>query len=293
MQQIIQIDPGAGPCFGVQRAIQLADNLLKEQDILICLGDLIHNNEELNRLEKKGLRIVTHCQLVEQKGKKLLLRAHGEPPSTYRIAEKYDVELIDATCPIVKQLQNQIEKFSEQMEEQNGQVVLFGDPNHAEVTALRGYCKGELQVVASIEDIENLVPNKPTVFFSQTTKYKSDYHKIIEAFRYKQYLENIFDVPLQVFDSVCKFVAERDIQLIDFLKDKDILIFVSGKNSSNGKYLFGVGQQLVTSSYFISNPDEIQKNWLNQGQKIGISGATSTPYWQLENTFNRIKELCL
>jgi len=291
MEQIIQIDPGAGPCFGVQRAINLAEKLLEKYGNLRCLDDLIHNYEELKRLENRGLRIVTHCQLVEQKGKKLLLRAHGEPPSTYRIAKKYGVELIDATCPIVKKLQNMVKVHSEQMADQNGQVIVFGDPNHAEINALRGYCKCEFHVVSSLEEVENLTINKPTVFFSQTTKYQSDYHRVIEAFKYRQYMENLFEVSLTFFDSQCEHISRRDLELTDFIKDKDLLIFVGGKNSSNAKYLFNVGKQKVESAYFISNPDELKVKWFKKGLKIGISGATSTPIWLLEETRKRVEEL--
>ncbi len=291
MSENIQIDPGAGPCFGVQRAIKLAEDLLSEQDTLMCLGDLIHNNEELNRLEDKGLRIVTHCQLVEQKGKKLLIRAHGEPPSTFRIAEKYDVDLIDASCPIVKQLQIQLEEASVQMVKQKGQIILFGDENHAEVLGLKGYCRSEFYVVSNLNDIEELNIAKPSIFFSQTTKYQSDYHKIVDAFKQKQKAQNRKGYYLKVIDSVCKYVAKRDLQLFDFLRDKDVLVFVSDRKSSNGKYLFSVGKAMVKKAYFISNPEEIQKPWFKSGQKIGISGATSTPLWLLEDTLKKISEL--
>ena len=291
MDNEISIDPGAGPCFGVQRAIQMAETLLEEHKKITCLGDLIHNNEELKRLEEKGLRTVSHCQLVEQSGKKLLIRAHGESPSTYRIAAKYEVELIDATCPIVKKLQNQVAEACAQMAEVNGQVILFGDANHAEVIALKGYCKGELHVVNNTDDLQKVNPAKATKFFSQTTKYQSDYRKIVEAFKQKKEIEKATRYPLEVIESVCKYVAKRDIQLIDFLRDKDVMVFVSGRKSSNGKYLFNVGREQVTDAYFISNPNEPQKTWFKPGQKIGISGATSTPFWLLEETQIRLEEI--
>lgn len=291
MKKRIEIDPGAGPCFGVQRAIQMADELLNEQDTLACLGDLIHNDEEINRLINRGLKIVSHCQLVEQSGRKMLIRAHGEPPSTFRIASNFDVEIMDATCPIVKKLQNTMRNSCLKMKEQNGQVILFGDIYHAEVIGLKGHCSGEFHIVRSPADLELLCTKKPTVILSQTTKYQSDYYKVIAAFKKKREKEKATDFSLEIVDSFCKQVAQRDIQLIDFLRDKDMLVFVSGKKSSNGNYLFHVGKKHVKSARFISSPDELDKKWFKQSQSIGISGATSTPLWLLEKTQKKLEEL--
>ena len=291
MKQIIQIDSGAGPCFGVQRAIQMAEDLLEEQNDLACLGDLIHNDEEIRRLEDKGLRIVSHCKIVEQSKKKMLVRAHGEPPSTFRIADTYDVSVVDATCPIVKQLQKRVAEACQRMHSQKGQVILFGDMNHPEMIALKGYCKGEFHIVRDVLDLEKIDLEKPTVFFSQTTKYQSDYHQVIEAFKRKRKKEKSLKYPLEVVDTVCKYVAKRDLQLIDFLKDKDVLIFVSGRKSSNGKFLYNVGKKQVKKAYFISNPEELQEAWFKSAGCIAISGATSTPLWLLNKTYARIEEL--
>lgn len=290
MKQNIEIDPGAGPCFGVQRAIELAENLLKEQDDLACLGDLIHNDEEIRRLEREGLRIVSHCQIVEQSKKNMLVRAHGEPPSTFRIAKTYEVKVIDATCPIVRRLQNLVAEACARMRAQNGQVILFGDINHAEMIALKGHCKGEFHIVRCVMDLDKINSAKPSAFFSQTTKYQSDYQKVVEAFKLKREKEGSLEYPLEVVESVCKYVAKRDHQLIDFLQDKDILIFVSGRKSSNGKFLFKVGEKAVKKAYFISSPEELQEAWFKPEQKIGISGATSTPGWLLNKTYARILE---
>jgi len=293
MKTNIEIDKGAGPCFGVQRAIGMAEGLLKEREELACLGDLIHNDEEIERLKKSGLHIISHCQLAEQSKKELLLRAHGEPPSTFRIAANFEIDLVDATCPIVKQLQKQMNEASKKMEEQNGQLILFGDLYHAEVMALKGYCRGDLHCVSKVEDLASLNSKKPTMFFSQTTKYQSDYHEIINAFRKKRVKEHASDFSLEVIDSACKQVAKRDLQLVDFLKDKEVLIFVSSRKSSNGNYLFNVGKKKVKAAYFISNPSELQKSWFKFYRKIGISGATSTPLWLLEETNLRLKEMLM
>ncbi|MDA3907092.1 MAG: 4-hydroxy-3-methylbut-2-enyl diphosphate reductase [Bacteroidales bacterium] len=291
MKANIYIDSGAGPCFGVQRAIQMAEELLEENKELACLGDLIHNDEEIKRLEKKGLQIVSHCQIVEQSGKNMLFRTHGETPSTYRIAENYNVEIVDATCPIVKELQNQVIKLSKKIAEQNGQLILFGDIYHAEIIALKGYCNSEFHIVRNVGDINKLNTRKPTVILSQTTKYQAEYKKIVKAFEHKRKTEKATKYSLEVVESICKYVAKRDMQLIDFLGDKDILVFVSGRKSSNGKYLFKVGKKKVKRAYFISNPDELQKKWFQKNRRIGISGATSTPIWLLNETQLRVEEL--
>lgn len=291
MEVEIQLDPGAGPCFGVQRAIQMTEEVLNEQDQLACLGDLVHNDEEIRRLESKGLKIISHCQLVEQSGKKLLLRTHGEPPSTFRIASRYGIELIDATCPIVRHLQKEVAKACDMMAKQKGQVVLFGNLNHAEIDALKGYCHGEYYVVSTVYDVENLDVNKNTILFSQTTKYQSEYSKIVHAFEKKRKREKAGDYTFEVMETTCKFASERDAQLVYFLRDIDVFIFVSGSKSVNGRYLFELGKQQVRKAFIISHPDELQLSWFKPGQKIGISGATSTPLWLLEETYNLLEAM--
>lgn len=291
MKTPIQIDPGAGPCFGVQRAIDMAEDLLNGQDQLACLGDLIHNDEEIRRLEGKGLQLVSHCQLVEQSGKKMLIRAHGEPPSTFRIAARYEVDLIDATCPIVKRLQKKVEKACIQMLKQKGQVLVFGDLHHAEMHALKGYAKGEFHIVQNESDLKSLDSKKNTILFSQTTKYQSDYKKLVLAFEKKRKKEKAQEFSFAFVESTCKHVAKRDAQMIDFLRKKDVLVFVSGKKSSNGKHLFQVGRKKLRKSHFISSPNEIKSNWFKPGQSIGISSATSTPRWLLEDTYAHLQAL--
>lgn len=291
MKTNITIDPGAGPCFGVQRAIQMAEDLLDKQEELRCLGDLIHNNEEIKRLEDKGLRTISHCQLVEQSGKKILIRAHGEPPSTFRIANNYDLEIIDATCPIVKKLQEQLVVSDQEMIKQKGQIILFGDIYHPEVIALKAYTKGEFHIVRNVADLEKLSSKKPTVIFSQTTKLQVDYANIVNAFHRKRKAEKTEDFPLEIAAGFCKQVAKRDEQLLNFLTDKDMLIFVSGRKSSNGNYLFKSAKKSVKSAHFISNPTELETKWFKRRKNIGISGAASTPFWLLENVRSRIEEI--
>jgi 4-hydroxy-3-methylbut-2-enyl diphosphate reductase len=291
MKQTIHIDTGAGPCFGVQRAIQMAEDQLLVHDDLACLGDLIHNDDEIRRLESEGMRIISHCQIVEQSGKNILIRAHGEPPSTFRIADTYDVEVIDATCPIVLELQKMVARTSEKMLRQKGQVLLFGDIYHAEIFGLRGHCKSEFHIVRDVDDIALINTAKPTAFFSQTTKYQSDYHQVVEAFTRKKAEEKSEAYPLEVVESVCQYVVKRDLQLIDFLEDKDLLVFVSGQKSSNGNHLFTVGKKHVKHAYFISNINELEEKWFKRGKRIGISGAISTPLWQLNKVRSLIEEI--
>lgn len=291
MKTKIQIDPSAGPCFGVQKAISMAEAILQKQNDLACLGDLIHNDEEIKRLKKMGLRIVSHGQIVEQSGKQMLLRAHGEAPSTFRIAQTYGVEVFDATCPIVRKLQKLVAEACKRMADQQGQVILFGDINHPETIALKSYCQGEFYIVRAVSDLEKIDLNKPSVFFSQTTKYQSDYKKITEVFRQKQDQKKALKNSFEVVDNVCQHVAKRDHQLIEFLKDKDLLVFVSGRKSSNGKFLFDIGQKEVKKAFFISKPEELEKAWFKSAKQIAISGATSTPIWLLEKTYARIEEL--
>ena len=287
----IIIDPGAGPCFGVSRAIQLAENILNEESELACLGDLIHNKTEIDRLIQKGLKSIGHCQIVEQSKKKLLFRAHGEPTSTYRIAETFEVTIVDATCPIVKQLQEIVAQECAKMKKVNGQLVLFGDINHAEVIGLKARCDGKIGIVRNPKDLETIQTAKPTVFISQTTKFQSDYNKLITAFKQKRKTDQTEHYPFKAVNSVCKQVAKRDKQLKIFLKDLDLLLFVSDPKSSNGNELFKIAKRKLPNSFFISSPDEMEKIWFKQGQKVGISGATSTPIWLLEEAANRLKEM--
>lgn len=291
MKPKIDIDPGAGFCSGVQRAINMAEAQLNRHGTLICLGDIIHNNEVIYRLKSKGLQIVSHCQIAEQSGKTMILRSHGEPPSTYRIADNYGVEIIDATCPIVSLLQRKISEASMLMEKVDGQVILYGDMNHAEVIGLKGYAKGVFIIVRDKKDLEKINTSKPTVFFSQTTKYESDYKAIVKAFKKKREADKSVSSSLQVVDSLCKCIAKRNVQLKMFLKDKDILIFVSGQKSSNGKYLFNIGKKQLKRSYSIEKLEDIQQIWFKNAKRIAISGATSTPTWLLEKTQQYIIEM--
>lgn len=289
----IIIDTGAGSCSGVSRAIQFAEDILDKEKELTCLGDLIHNEAEIVRLKDKGLNSIGHCQIVEQSEKKLLFCAHGEPPSTYRIANAFEVKIIDATCPIVKRLQKRVAKESARMQKVNGQLLLYGDLNHAEMIGLKAYSNYKTYILRDPADLETINTAKPTVFISQTTKFQSDYSQLIAAFKKKRKADQTEQFPLKIVNSVCKQMAKRDIQLKLFLKNIDLLLFVSDPKSSNGNGLFKIAKSKLPNSFFITSPTDLKKIWFKSGQKVGISGAATTPIWLLQETAIHLKKMLL
>lgn len=285
----ITIDPSSGFCFGVKNAIELAENQLKIDNSLNCLGEIVHNPEEINRLKKEGLNNINHKDLKRIKNAKIFLRAHGEPPSTYELAKQNQLEIIDATCPIVLKLQKKVKKASEEMNELDGQVVLFGSKNHPEMFGLLGQTNNSAIVIEKENDLEQINYKKPIRLFSQTTKSTEEYQRIIE--KIKNTLESK-NRPLGIFNftkSVCGQVANRAPDLKKFCEPKDIIIFVSGKNSSNGKYLFSVCQSVNSKCYLITSEKEINPLWFKNQRTVGISGATSTPMWLLEKVAKQIE----
>ncbi len=291
-RMIVTIDPEAGPCFGVRKAIEQAEEILDKSSVLYCLGDLIHNDEELNRLKNRGMKIIAPAELSSQKPQMVLLRAHGERPETYATLNNLNINIADSTCPIVKKLQTQIAETYLITRVNGGQIAIFGDPNHAEIMGLQGHCQNSAIILQSADDIRKLNPRKTIYLFSQTTKYRSHYHSIRKSM--EEYLVGQGVNPqtnLVFFDSSCKIVADRDKQLQKFVVQKDLILFVSGVKSSNGHQLFNLCQSLVTESYFISNEKEIEKEWLVNKNNIGITGATSTPLWLLEKVHNQVISL--
>ena len=285
----IEIDPGAGPCFGVDRAIKIAENTLRLSHQLFCIGDLIHNEQEIKRLEKEGMKIIQLQEATEQHISTVLFRAHGETPKSFHIAKENNIRVIDATCPIVVKLQNQIKETYQQIRKNEGQISIFGKKNHPEIISLLGFCEGNAIIIEQIEDLELINFLKPIYLFSQTTKYQSDYFLIREEIENRIRLLNKPSSYLHFHDSSCKIVAKRDKQLQEFIEDKDLIIFVSGKKSSNGRQLFQICQQSRITSYFISKPEELNSNWLDGKKNIGISGATSSPNWLLEKVKKKIE----
>jgi 4-hydroxy-3-methylbut-2-enyl diphosphate reductase len=281
----VTIDPHSGFCFGVVFAIRMAEEELDKNGSLYCLGDIVHNNVEVERLKAKGLKIISHDDLKNLRDCKVLIRAHGEPPETYQMAIKNNIELVDASCPVVLKLQNRVRKSFEDVEENDGQVVIYGELGHAEVNGLVGQTNGKAIVVKEEADLEQIDFGRPVYFFSQTTKSTDGFRRMKEKIE-GRINANLSSAPAEeVFeanDTLCRQVSNREPQLEKFAAEHDIIVFVSGKKSSNGKVLFGVCSRVNPRSYFISDTDELNPDWFIDAESVGICGATSTPMWLME-----------
>ncbi|MDR0364975.1 MAG: 4-hydroxy-3-methylbut-2-enyl diphosphate reductase [Bacteroidales bacterium] len=285
----IEIDTNAGFCFGVVRAIKQAEESLQNNEALVCLGDIVHNEEEIARLQKKGLKTISLEELHQKNHKKVLIRAHGEPPERYFFARENQIELIDATCPIVLQLQQKIKTAWKEMEKENGQIVLFGKKNHAEIIGLNGQMDNRAIIVETFSDIEQIDFSKPVRLFSQTTKSVEDFKRLSEIIRKRSFECHNHD--LIVYNTTCTSVSRRSKNLKDFAKKYDAIIFVSGRKSSNGRYLFEICKENNPNSFFISSIDELQKTWFINTQSVGITGATSTPQWLMQDIATTIRRI--
>lgn len=282
---IVEIDQGSGFCFGVVTAIKKAEEELDKSGHLYCLGDIVHNSNEVERLERKGLETITHEQLKELHNVKVLLRAHGEPPETYEIARRNNIEIIDATCPVVLQLQRRI--HATYNTKQNPQIVIYGKNGHAEVNGLVGQTNGEAIVIQDENDIENIDFNRNIYLYSQTTKSLHGFQNIVEKIAEKNNNRHTFES----YDTICRQVANRIDKIREFASAHELIIFVSGKKSSNGKILFAECHDANPSSYLISSEEELNPEWLKGKEHIGICGATSTPMWLMNNVKERILSL--
>ena len=280
----IEIDNGSGFCFGVTTAIHKAEEELSKGEELYCLGDIVHNGMEVERLHQAGLHTINHQQLAELKHAKVLLRAHGEPPSTYAIANKNQIEIIDATCPVVLQLQKRIRKQYEA--NPDAQIVIFGKPGHAEVLGLVGQTDGKAIVVENLSDVCQLDFSRDIYLYSQTTKSLDIFQRIIEYI--SQHISP--DATFQSFDTICRQVANRMPNVAAFAARHDLILFVCGRKSSNGKVLFNQCKSINANSYLIESENEINPSWLNNVQSVGICGATSTPKWLMEKCKQYILE---
>lgn len=272
----IEIDNGSGFCFGVTTAIQKAEEELAAGKTLYCLGDIVHNGMECERLKQLGLVTINHEEMKQLHGVKVLLRAHGEPPSTYEMARENDIEIIDATCPVVLQLQRRIKKQYDACPE--AQIVIFGKPGHAEVLGLVGQTESKAIVIANVEEVKRLDFTRDIYLYSQTTKSLDEFHRIIEYIQ-----EHISpDATFKSFDTICRQVANRMPNISAFASRHDLVLFVCGRKSSNGKVLFNECKSVNPNSHLIEGPEEIKKEWLEGVNTIGICGATSTPKWLME-----------
>ena len=287
----VTIDQKSGFCFGVVYAIEMAEEILKKDHKLYCLGDIVHNNKEVERLNNLGLEIINHDQLESLSNCKVLIRAHGEPPSTYEIALKNDIELLDASCPVVLKLQHQIKEGYEQIKNINGQVIIFGKEGHAEVTGLVGQTDGKAIIVTTEEDLKKVDFDKPIYIYSQTTKSPAAFQNIINNIKDRLSSDGKSDeLKFVVHDTLCRQVSGREPQLKQFSVDNDVIVFVSGTKSSNGKMLYASCREENKQSYFISDVKEIKEEWFEDVSSVGICGATSTPRWLMEEVAEFIKK---
>ena len=276
----VKIDNDSGFCFGVEFAIEMAEDILKTEKELFCLGDIVHNDMEVNRLETKGLKIINNDDLNNIKNSKVLIRAHGEPPSTYKTAAKNNLTLIDASCPVVLKLQNRIKNSYDKKEV----IYIYGKHGHPEVKGLMGQTKENAIIFQDISELDIQKMPKEITLYTQTTKSKDKYYEIIKKLRKK-------GISVNAHDTLCRQVSNRDTQLKDFSKEFDKVIFVSGTKSSNGNVLYNVCKSNNKNSRFVSSPEEIKSEWFNENETIGICGATSTPMWLMENIKDKISTL--
>ncbi len=290
----ISIDSNSGFCFGVTRAIQAAESELQKGS-LYCLGDIVHNGQEVARLELKGLATIDYDDLrTLPSHSRVLLRAHGEPPSTYWIAQQRGIEIIDATCPVVKKLQDRIRACYEQHKNDETvppQIVIYGKPGHAEVIGLQGQTNNTAIVIESVDQLDRLDFHRPIYLFSQTTKSVEGFHALVEAIKSK--ISNLKSpIALEAHDTICRNVANRVAQLQDFARANDIVLFVGGTKSSNAKVLYKNCVEVNPNTIFISSPDEVEDklSTLNfqPSTRVGICGATSTPLWLMEAVSERL-----
>ncbi len=272
MNLSVTIDDNSGFCFGVVYAIEMAEDVLNDKGYLYCLGDIVHNDEEVNRLKNKGLRIINHEEFAQLRGENVLIRAHGEPPSTYQIAIQNNITLIDATCPVVLKLQNRIRNSHDKKET----IFLMGKQGHAEVTGLMGQIKNEGHVFSDISELDGADIPQEITLYTQTTKSKAKFHETRKALEER-------GVKVNAHDTICSQVSDRDTELREFARSYDKILFVSGTKSSNGKVLYNVCKEQNPNTFFISKKEELDLSWFQPGDKIGICGATSTPMWLMED----------
>jgi 4-hydroxy-3-methylbut-2-enyl diphosphate reductase len=282
----VVIDENSGFCFGVVRAISEAESALKQRGEVYSLGDIVHNRVEVQRLEEMGLSTVSHDDISSLQGRTLLIRAHGEPPTTYRLAEKYGVTVIDATCPVVARLQRRVRDAYESMSKIDGRVVLLGKRGHAEVVGLTGQVSDDVTVVESEMDLELLDYSRPIYFLSQTTQSIELFNRLAEIIRSRM----AEGVEFIVDDTICRRVAGREANLAEFSKGVDVVLFVCGRKSSNGRVLSEVCRRANPRCYNIEEASEIDMAWLEGAESVGICGATSTPRWLMEDVASFINK---
>lgn len=283
----MEIDSGSGFCFGVTTAIRKAEEELAKGGVLYCLGDIVHNNREVERLEKMGLVTINHEQLKQLHDVKVLLRAHGEPPETYELAQRNNIEIIDATCPVVLRLQKKIKQEYLLADDAKKQIVIYGKNGHAEVLGLVGQTAGKAIVIEKLEEAKQLDFNRSIRLYSQTTKSLEEFGRIVEYIQ--QHISP--SVSFEYSDTICRQVANRIANIRQFAASHELVLFVSGKKSSNGKVLFNECLNVNPNTHLIDNASEVDSTLLEGVSSIGICGATSTPKWLMEEVEQAIKKI--
>ena len=280
----VTVDQNSGFCWGVVRTIDIAEQELQESGKLYSLGDIIHNPVEIDRLQEKGLSTISLDNLKDVKDAKVLIRAHGEPPETFRRAKELGIELIDATCPVVTKVQERIRKFYDK----GFQVVIFGKKDHAEVIGLVGHTNGTAIVIKSKEEVDKLDLTKKTVLFSQTTMDKATFYLIRDEIKFRinaEFEVGTFEemaIDFHAKDTICGQVSGRDKKLREFSRANDVMVFVAGRKSSNGKVLYEIAKEENPKTHFVEDEKELQPEWFIGAETVGVSGATSTPQWLMD-----------
>ena len=285
---IIRIEENSGFCFGVVKAIGLADSILDSGEELYCLGQIVHNELEVKRLSSKGLKFITNADLPNLKNCKLLLRAHGEPPGTYEIAEKNNIEIIDGTCAIVKRIQKKIRNDGTQIDLSADQIIIFGKTDHPEVRGLVAQVPEKTVVIESLKEAQEVALSGRVYLYAQTTMNPEVFTEI--GIILKERLKKSGG-ELRINNTICPHVSHRKPGLLRFAKENDVIIFVAGSNSSNGKMLYESCKQENERTYYVTEINMIRKEWFDNMETVGISSATSTPQWQIKEVFEKVKEL--
>jgi 4-hydroxy-3-methylbut-2-en-1-yl diphosphate reductase len=290
---VVEIDKQSGFCFGVRNAVEIAEKALQNGERVFSLGPIVHNDKEVDRLSSLGLESIDHKQFKNLRDCKVLIRAHGEPPETYLIAEANNITIVEATCPIVKRLQSKIRETWIRTKKGEGQVVIFGKPGHAEVVGLLGQINNEGILVTGPDDFAKIDITKPVNLFSQTTMSVKEFSNLVEILRTRMRENGIIDPDnnLIIHKTICGQVSNREPHLKAFAKKHDTIIFVSGRESSNGKMLYSVCKNVNSDTHFVSSLEELDKSWFTGKNSVGICGATSTPKWLIENIRDFISNL--
>lgn len=276
----VVVDPESGFCFGVEYAVAVAEALLDSEPVVYCLGDIVHNDLEVARLRQMGLRTITHEELRTLQNATVLIRAHGEPPETYAIARQNNLTLVDASCPVVLKLQNRVK----QAHDAGYQVVIYGKADHPEVRGLVGQTGGSAFVIRSEEDLDRIDWGRPVALFSQTTKS-------LEAYSRLRALVEARQPEAQTFDTICRQVSNRDQHLAQFARQHDVVLFVAGRKSSNGRVLYEICRAHNERTYFIESEADLDPTWFRGAESVGICGATSTPRWLMERVAEAVERL--